>query len=133
MEKLENEHFKKYPYEQLTCDELDRFIEIIETAKLFGKRIGKNYPSVREFLFSPGFFKFKLFLEAGNGRHWERGFDTLTFQFDQLGSKSDSRIVGAFLRLTQLTQNLLIVIRMFISDPALRCPTQFPPKPQKSP
>lgn len=79
------------------------------------------------------FFKFKLFHEAGNGRHWERGFDTLTFQFDQLGSKSDSRIVGALLRLTQLTQNLLIVIRMFISDPALRCPIQFPPKPQKSP
>ena len=117
----------------MTCDELDRFIEIIETAKLFGKRIGKNYPSVREFLFPPGFFKFKLFLEAGNGRHWERGFDTLTFQFDHLGSKSDSRIVVALLRLTQLTQNLLIVIRMFISDPALRCPTQFPPKPQKSP
>ena len=89
--------------------------------------------SVRESLFSPGIFKFKLFLEAGNGRHWERGFDTLTFEFDQLGSKSDSRIVGALLRLTQLTQNLLIVIRMFISDPALRCPTQFPPKPQKSP
>ena len=38
--KLENEHFKKYPYEQLTCDELEKFIEIIETAKLFGKRIG---------------------------------------------------------------------------------------------
>merc|ERR1712142_9497 len=37
--KLENEHFKKYPYEQLTCDELEKFIEIIETAKLFGKRI----------------------------------------------------------------------------------------------
>jgi len=36
---LENEHFKKYPYEQLTCDELEKFIEIIETAKLFGKRI----------------------------------------------------------------------------------------------
>ena len=39
--KLENEHFKKYPYEQLTCDELEKFIEIIETAKLFGKRIGE--------------------------------------------------------------------------------------------
>ena len=39
--KLENEHFKKYPYEQLTCDELEKFIEIIETAKLFGKRIGQ--------------------------------------------------------------------------------------------
>ena len=52
--KLENEHFKKYPYEQLTCDELEKFIEIIETAKLFGKRIGE-YSNILTlyFIFSP--------------------------------------------------------------------------------
>ena len=39
--KLVNELFLKHPYQVLSCDELEHFIEIIEDAKLCGKKIGK--------------------------------------------------------------------------------------------
>ena len=38
--KLENELVMKHPYQQLSCDELLGFIDIIESAALFGKKIG---------------------------------------------------------------------------------------------
>ena len=39
--KLENIHVRKYPYEQLKCDELLGFVEKINDARLRGKKIGK--------------------------------------------------------------------------------------------
>ena len=40
--KLENELFNKRTYQQLTCDEILNFLDIIEDAKLFNKKIGKS-------------------------------------------------------------------------------------------
>ena len=36
-----NEHYLKHPYQILTCDELEAFVDIIEEAKMYGKKIGK--------------------------------------------------------------------------------------------
>ena len=41
VKKLENELVKKHPYEQLSVDELLGFIDIIQEASLFGKKIGE--------------------------------------------------------------------------------------------
>ena len=43
VKKLENELVLKHPYQQLSCDELLHFIDIIENAALFGKKIGKFF------------------------------------------------------------------------------------------
>ena len=40
--KLENIHVRKYPYEQLKCDELLAFVEKINDARLRGKKIGNE-------------------------------------------------------------------------------------------
>lgn len=49
--KLENIHVRKYPYEQLKCDELLAFVEKINDARLRGKKIGneKNHSMSRQF------------------------------------------------------------------------------------
>jgi hypothetical protein len=39
--KLENIHVRKYPYEQLKCDELLSFVDKIHDARQHGKKIGK--------------------------------------------------------------------------------------------